>query len=42
MNARAEPNLTYASYLHLDHILDAQHPVAPDSAGAEVRAAETT
>jgi tryptophan 2,3-dioxygenase len=40
VTARAQPNLTYASYLHLDDILNAQHPVAPDSAGAEVRAAE--
>jgi tryptophan 2,3-dioxygenase len=37
MTAGAEPNLTYASYLHLDALLNAQQPVAPDDAGAEVR-----
>src|SRR5258708_30048161 len=36
---RAE-DLTYASYLHLDEILGAQHPVVPDSQGPTVRAAE--
>src|SRR6266851_10480132 len=36
---RAE-DLTYASYLHLDEILGAQHPVVPDSQGPGVRAAE--
>src|SRR6266851_79274 len=36
---RAE-DLTYASYLHLDEILGAQHPVVPDSQGPAVRAAE--
>ena len=33
-------DLTYASYLHLDEILGAQHPVAPDDTGPAVRAAE--
>jgi tryptophan 2,3-dioxygenase len=33
-------DLTYASYLHLDEILGAQHPVVPDSQGPAVRAAE--
>jgi len=33
-------DLTYASYLHLDEILNAQHPVAPDEHGPAVRAAE--
>src|SRR5437763_10518602 len=33
-------DLTYASYLHLDEILGAQHPVAPDAQGPAVRAAE--
>jgi tryptophan 2,3-dioxygenase len=33
-------DLTYASYLHLDEILGAQHPVAPDEHGPGVRAAE--
>ena len=32
--------LTYAGYLHLGEILDAQHPLAPDSEGAAVGAAE--
>lgn len=40
MTTRAEPQLTYASYLHLDAILGAQHPVAPDEHGPGVRAAE--
>ena len=40
MTARAEPKLTYANYLHLDTILGAQHPVAPDDQGPGVRAAE--
>src|SRR3989442_4592640 len=40
MTTRAEPNLTYAGYLHLDAILNAQHPVAPDDEGPSVRAAE--
>jgi tryptophan 2,3-dioxygenase len=33
-------DLTYGTYLHLDKILDAQHPVAPDEPGTGVRAAE--
>src|SRR5438132_1123610 len=40
MTTRAEPNLTYAGYLHLDAILNAQHPVAPENEGPSVRAAE--
>ncbi len=36
----SEPDLTYASYLHLDKILGAQQPVAPDEHGPGVRAAE--
>jgi tryptophan 2,3-dioxygenase len=36
----SEPSLTYAGYLHLDDILGAQHPVAPDEHGPGVRAAE--
>jgi tryptophan 2,3-dioxygenase len=32
--------LTYGGYLHLDEILGAQHPVAPDDQGPGVRAAE--
>src|SRR5438128_4142463 len=40
MTTRAEPNLTYAGYLHLDAILNAQHPVAPEAEGPGVRAAE--
>jgi tryptophan 2,3-dioxygenase len=33
-------DLTYPSYLHLDEILGAQHPLAPDAEGASVCAAE--
>src|SRR5579859_3792377 len=33
-------NLTYAGYLHLEQILSAQHPAAPDEQGPAVRAAE--
>ncbi|MBV9546784.1 MAG: hypothetical protein JOY61_20645 [Chloroflexi bacterium] len=40
MSTRAEPKLTYASYLHLDEILSAQHPLAPDEHGPSVHAAE--
>jgi tryptophan 2,3-dioxygenase len=40
MSTRAEPELTYASYLHLDEILHAQHPLAPDEHGTAVRSAE--
>jgi tryptophan 2,3-dioxygenase len=32
--------ITYASYLHLDEILGAQHPLAPDEHGSGVRSAE--
>src|SRR5579859_1774718 len=32
--------LTYGGYLHLDQILGAQHPIAPDEQGTGVRAAE--
>jgi tryptophan 2,3-dioxygenase len=36
-----EPSLTYASYLHLDEILNAQHPLAPaEIQGPGVHAAE--
>src|ERR1700736_6116726 len=34
------PDLTYSSYLHLDQILGAQHPVGPDERSSGVRAAE--
>jgi tryptophan 2,3-dioxygenase len=37
---QAPPRLTYAGYLHLDEILGAQHPLAPDEHGPGVRAAE--
>ena len=40
MAAHTEPSLTYAGYLHLDEVLRAQHPVAPDDEGRSVRAAE--
>jgi tryptophan 2,3-dioxygenase len=40
MSTRAEPKLTYAGYLHLDAILNAQHPVAPDDQAPGVRASE--
>jgi tryptophan 2,3-dioxygenase len=40
MRKPAESKLTYASYLHLEEILSAQHPVAPDEHGPAVRAAE--
>ncbi len=33
-------DLTYSSYLHLEKILDAQHPIAPDEPGLGVRAEE--
>src|SRR6202165_5080748 len=33
-------DLTYGGYLHLDQILGAQHPIAPDEHGSGVRAAE--
>jgi tryptophan 2,3-dioxygenase len=35
-----EPNLTYGGYLHLQEILGAQYPLAPESAAPGVRAAE--
>jgi tryptophan 2,3-dioxygenase len=35
-----EPGLTYAGYLQLDTILNAQHPLAPESAAPGVGAAE--
>lgn len=34
------PPLTYGSYLHLDEILSAQHPLGPESLGPQIRAAE--
>src|SRR5437868_5057852 len=37
---QAPPRLTYAGYLHLEQILGAQHPIAPDEHGPGVRAAE--
>src|SRR5919204_459805 len=37
---QAPPGLTYAGYLHLDEILGAQRPVAPEAMGPGVRAAE--
>jgi tryptophan 2,3-dioxygenase len=38
--ADARHDLTYSSYLHLDLILGAQHPIAPNEQGSGVRAAE--
>ena len=40
MTDQAEPGLTYAGYLHLESILSAQHPLAPESLAPGVRAAE--
>jgi len=40
MTERGDSSLTYASYLHLDEVLGAQHPLAPDSLEPGVRAAE--
>jgi tryptophan 2,3-dioxygenase len=42
MTSQPDPgdDLTYGSYLHLDQILGAQHPVAPETQGTGVRAAE--
>ena len=40
MSQRDEPRLTYGGYLHLDAILHAQAPLAPESEGAAVHAAE--
>src|SRR5437660_12345480 len=37
---QAPPRLTYAGYLHLEQILGAQQPIAPDEHGPGVRAAE--
>src|SRR3984893_3575693 len=39
-HAESGHDLTYGSYLHLDKILGAQHPVAPDEHGSGVRPAE--
>jgi tryptophan 2,3-dioxygenase len=40
MSTPGEPQLTYAGYLHLEAILNAQEPLAPESAAPGVRAAE--
>jgi tryptophan 2,3-dioxygenase len=40
MSTRAEADLTYSSYLHLDEVLNAQQPVAPETVAPGVRAAE--
>lgn len=40
MTEPADPELTYASYLQLETILNAQQPLAPDSEAPGVRAAE--
>jgi tryptophan 2,3-dioxygenase len=40
MTSESQPGLTYAGYLHLDKLLDAQQPVAPDELAPGVRAAE--
>jgi tryptophan 2,3-dioxygenase len=40
VSSNDESKLTYAGYLHLEEILNAQHPLAPDVEGAAVRAAE--
>jgi tryptophan 2,3-dioxygenase len=40
MTDGGEPSLTYASYLHLDEVLGAQQPIAPDPVEPGVRAAE--
>jgi tryptophan 2,3-dioxygenase len=40
VKGESEPDLTYASYLHLDEVLGAQHPLAPEEPGTGVRAAE--
>src|SRR5438094_3997878 len=39
-DAPSPDKLTYISYLRLDQILNAQHPVVPDEQGPAVRAAE--
>jgi tryptophan 2,3-dioxygenase len=40
VSSNDEPTLTYAGYLHLHEILNAQHPLAPDLEAGAVRAAE--
>ena len=40
MSNQVEADLTYASYLHLDEILGAQHPLAPEGRAPGVGAAE--
>ncbi|MDQ3811003.1 MAG: tryptophan 2,3-dioxygenase family protein [Chloroflexota bacterium] len=40
MNEHSQPSLTYASYLHLAEILNAQHPVGPSDLDPGVQAAE--
>jgi tryptophan 2,3-dioxygenase len=40
MGERSDPTLTYAGYLHLDSILSAQRPLAPEEYGPSVGAAE--
>lgn len=40
MSEPSEPELTYAGYLQLDAILNAQRPLAPESQAPGVRAAE--
>ncbi len=40
MTTAPQPTLTYSGYLHLDEILNAQHPVAPPEEGVSVWAAE--
>ena len=40
MTDSSEPSLTYTGYLHLDEILSAQQPLAPEEEGPAVRAAE--
>jgi tryptophan 2,3-dioxygenase len=40
VSTQGEPSLTYAGYLHLDAILGAQQPLAPESEAPGVRAAE--
>lgn len=40
MTEQEQPKLTYGGYLHLDAILNAQQPLAPESEAPGVRAAE--
>lgn len=40
MSKQVESDLTYTSYLHLDEILGAQYPIAPEDSAPGVRAAE--